>query len=66
MTVGDLRRVIEGLPDNMDVIVCYGEDALHIGGLGPATLGSPAKFKDSSLTVVKGPTVFEITVRDHA
>lgn len=66
MTVGDLRRSIEELPDNMSVVVCYGEKALHVGGLGTAYVGLPATFSDSALSVVGGPSVFEITARDNA
>lgn len=66
MTVGDLRRSIEDLPDNFSVVVCYGEKALHVGGLGIASMGLPATFADSPLGVIGGPSVFEITARDNA
>lgn len=66
MNVGDLRNMIEELPDNMDVVGCFGTRALWVCGLGTAQLGTPATFIDSSLGVVGGPTVFEIVLREHA
>lgn len=63
MNVGDIRRQIEDLPDNMDVVVCEGKHALHICRLGTATVGVPANL-DSGLVVVRGSTVFEITVSE--
>lgn len=66
MTVGDLRKQIEDLPDGMDIVVCHGPEALYVCGFATGQLGSPATFKDSTVAIVSGPTVFEIRVRDHA
>lgn len=66
MTIGDLRNCIEGLPDSMSIVVCYGEKALHVGGLGVASMGVPSTYQDTPLVVVGGPSVFEVTARDNA
>jgi hypothetical protein len=65
MNIGDLRKAIEDLPDSMDLVVCHGDRALHVCGLGTSMIGIPAKFADdSNLAVLGGPRVFEITTRD--
>lgn len=66
MTIGDLKRSIEGLSDGMELVVSYDGKALFVGGLGVSQMGTPAKFVGTELAVVSGPSVYEIYAHDHA